>query len=51
MIWIETESMKPALMTLGEKGEISIHEGISMNQYCLYLLSKNSSTTVGSREM
>mgnify|MGYP001003493923 CR=1 FL=1 len=31
--------------------EKSKHEGISMNQYCLYLLSKNSSTTVGSREM
>lgn len=31
-----------------ELAERSKHEGVSMNQYCLYLLSKNSSTIVES---
>lgn len=33
-----------------ELAEKSKHEGISMNQYCLYLLSKNSSTVTESRK-
>jgi len=31
--------------------EKSKHEGISMNQYCLYLLSKNSSSVVGRKKI
>jgi len=34
-----------------ELAEKSKYEGISMNQYCLYLLSKNSSTIVESRRI
>ena len=34
-----------------ELAEKSKYEGISMNQYCLYLLSKNSSTIVESRKI